>query len=80
MEGTDLESVKEQSLFLSNGNYGMAGYPTEIKGMEDVNGKACYKLLVTKPSGTKSIEYYDKATNLKVKEVQTSNPRGRLQQ
>ena len=48
----------------------------EVKGMEDINGKACYKLAVTKPSGTKSTEYYEKETNLKVKEVQVADVQG----
>jgi hypothetical protein len=48
----------------------------EVTGMEEINGKACYKLSVTKPSGTKSTEYYDKATHLKVKEIQVSEAGG----
>ena len=76
LEGTDLESLKETAAPFTERNYNTAGYTSEIKGMEDVNGKACYKLLVTKPSGTKSTEYYDQATNLKVKEVQTSESQG----
>jgi hypothetical protein len=76
MEGSDLESMKEQSILFPERNYKMEGYSTEVKGLEDVNGKACYKLMVTKPSGTKSTEYYDKETHLKVKEVQTSVSQG----
>jgi len=76
LEGTDLESLKETAAPFTERNYNTAGYTSEIKGIEDVNGKACYKLLVTKPSGTKSTEYYDQATNLKVKEVQTSESQG----
>jgi zinc protease len=52
------------------------GYTLEVKGVEDINGKSCYKLLVTKPSGTKSTEYYDKETFLKVKEIQVQTTQG----
>ena len=76
IEGSDLESLKEQSVLFPERNYGKAGYTLEVKGMEDINGKACYKLAVSKPSGTKSTEYYEKDSSLKVKEVQTSVTEG----
>ncbi len=76
IEGDDLTSLKEQSAFLIERMYNTIGYTTEVKGMEDVDGVACYKLLVTKPSGAKSTEYYDKSSNLKIKEVQTSITQG----
>lgn len=76
IEGSDLESMKEQSVLFVERNYNTEGYTTEVKGTEDVNGKACYKLLVTKPSGTKSTEYYEQSTNLKIKEIQTAISQG----
>lgn len=76
MEGEDLVSMKEQAIMFPERNYKMDGYTTEVKGMEEVNGKACYKLVVTKPSGAKSTEYYDKESHLKVKEVQTTISQG----
>ena len=78
LEGADLESLKEQSVMFPERNYVKGGYTLEVKGMEDVNGKACYKLAVTKPSGNKSTEYYEKETGLKVKEVQTSEAQGQM--
>ena len=48
----------------------------EVKGIEDVNGKSCYKLVVTKPSGSKSTEFYDKETFLKVKEINVETSMG----
>ena len=76
MEGEDLVSMKEQAIMFPERQYNMEGYSTEVKGIEDVNGKACYKLVVTKPSGAKSTEYYDKESHLKVKEVQTTIAQG----
>lgn len=72
VEGPDLESMKEQAVLFPERQYTMEGYSTEVKGLEEVNGKSCYKLMVSKPSGTQVTEFYDKTTNLKVKEVQTS--------
>jgi len=76
IEGSDLASFKEQATLFPERFYNEAGYNTEIKGIEDVNGKQAYKLLVTRPSGSKSIEYYDKETFLKIKEVQTDEAQG----
>lgn len=69
LEGNDLAAVKEQAHIFSERDYTKEGYALEVKGLEDVNGKPAYKLQVIKPSGTKSTEYYDKETFLKVKEV-----------
>lgn len=76
LEGEDLASLKDQAVLFPERNYAAGGYTMEVKGMEDVNGKACYKLAVVKPSGAKSTEYYDKETGLKVKEVQTAEVQG----
>jgi hypothetical protein len=76
LEGEDLASMKEQAVMFSERNYKMDGYTMEVKGTEDVNGRTCYKLVVTKPSGAKSTEYYDKETHLKLKEVQTTVSQG----
>jgi hypothetical protein len=72
MEGDDLASMKEQSELFPERNYNNEGYTMEIKGIDDVDGIACYKLVVTKPSGDTNTEFYDKNTYLKVKEIQTS--------
>jgi zinc protease len=76
IEEEDLVSMREQSMLFPERNYSSDGYTAEVTGMEEVNGKACYKLSVTKPSGTKTTEYYDKATHLKVKEIQVSEAGG----
>ena len=76
IEGSDLDGIKEQATLFPEMRYSSEGFKTEVKGTEDVNGTSCYKLIVTKPSGNKSTEFYDKATFLKVKEVQTSVAQG----
>jgi predicted Zn-dependent peptidase len=76
IEGADLAGVKEQANLFPERMYGTDGYAIEVKGVEDVNGRPCYKMLVTKPSGMKSTEFYDKETFLKVKEVQVQTMQG----
>src|SRR5688572_1348867 len=76
--GKELETLKEQSALFPERSYHTAAYMMELKGIEDVNGKPAYKLSVTKPSGAKSIEYYDKMTFLKVKEVQSMEAQGQI--
>lgn len=76
IEGSALESFKEQAILYPERFYNQNGYKTEIKGIEDVNGKPAYKLVVNRPSGSKSTEYYDKETFLKIKEVQITEEQG----
>ncbi len=76
LEGEELATLKEQSILFPERYYTQDGYSAEVTGMEDLDGTVCYKLSVTKPSGTKSTEFYDKATHLKVKEVQVSEVEG----
>ena len=76
LEGKDLDGIKEQSTLFPERKYNEAGYVVELKGIEDVNGKPAYKLSVTKPTGSKSTEYYDKMTFLKIKEIQTNEMMG----
>ena len=76
IEGDDLASMKEQSILFPERFYTTDGYSAEVTGIEDLDGTACYKLSVIKPSGTKSTEFYDKETHLKLKEVQVSEAEG----
>jgi len=51
----------------------------ELAGTEDVDGKPCYKLILTPKEGSPETRYYDKSSNLLVKVVlPTSSPDGPL--
>jgi hypothetical protein len=76
LKGSDLDAIKEQSMLFPERKYTEAGYTLELKGLEDVNGNPAYRLNVTTPSGTKSTEYYDATTFLKVKEIETAETQG----
>ena len=41
----------------------------ELAGTEDVNGKACYKVVLTPNEGAAETRYYDKTSNLLVKVI-----------
>jgi predicted Zn-dependent peptidase len=76
VQGSELESFKEQAIVFPERFYNENGYKVEVKGIEDVNGKPAYRLAVTNPSGSKSTVYFDKESFLKVKEVQTIEVQG----
>jgi hypothetical protein len=51
----------------------------ETTGVEDVNGKPCYKVVATPLEGNPEISYYDKASGLLVKETGTmTTPMGEV--
>ena len=76
LEGEDLVGAKEQAYLFPERKYNSVGYVIEVKGVEDVNGKSCYKMVVTDPTGDKTTEFYDKETFLKVKEIKVEMTEG----
>lgn len=76
IEGEDLNSMKDQAVLFPERNYKDSTYGLELKGLEDINGSAAYKLSVTKPNGAKSTEFYDKSSFLKLKEISTAEAEG----
>jgi hypothetical protein len=76
IEGDDLNSMKDQAILFPERNYKDSSYSLELKGLEDINGAPAYKLSVTKPNGSKSTEFYDKTSFLKLKEISTAEADG----
>lgn len=57
--------------------YMSEGYMLELKGIEDVEGDKAYKLMVTRPSGKKTTEYYSVKSGLVTKVISnTETPQG----
>lgn len=48
-------------------HYEDLGYEVELKGTQKVGGKEAYQVVATSPEGTKTINYFDVETGLKVK-------------
>jgi zinc protease len=44
----------------------------EVKGMETIDGKDAYKVLVTSAQGSKTTMYFDKNTGFKLREIETA--------
>ena len=67
-EATDKEEINEDAAFFTEA-YMMkqSGYNYTVGGIEDVNGKEAYALIVKSPAGREYTNYYDKTTGLKVK-------------
>jgi len=69
LTGKDLEDVKEQAQFCKEAAYQSKGYNLTLKGVENIEGKNAYTVLVKRPDGKESTEYYDMTTSLKVREI-----------
>lgn len=71
LEEAEIDNMKEQALICKEAAYAAMGYKLELKGLEDLDGKNAYVIEVTRPNGRKSVEYYDKDSGLKLREVST---------
>jgi len=75
MEGARIKQGDERAVALRNGalhtetRWRDFFKKAELAGTEDVNGKACYKLVLTPNEGGPETRYYEKSSNLLVKIV-----------
>jgi len=65
--GDDLESMKYQAILNLEMEYEKYGIKTELSGIENIEGKETYKMLVLYPNGKKHAEFYEVATGLKIR-------------
>lgn len=70
MEGVDLEDMKVDAHLFPERFYKKLGVKTELKGMEMIDGKKAYKVVVEYPSGNKKIQFFDAETSLKIREIE----------
>ncbi len=70
-EGDELEEMKSQAKMFEQLSYNDAGYKLEIKGIENVEGTNCYKIVITNPKGDMTTEFYDIKSNLLMRSVKT---------
>ncbi|MFW5753569.1 MAG: insulinase family protein [Marinilabiliaceae bacterium] len=76
LEGESLAQLKESAPIFPELTYGDET-ELELEGVETVDGKDAYKLIVTKPSGTSTTFFYGVDEGLKYKEV-TQTPQGSM--
>ena len=69
LQGKELEEMKYQSVMFPEINYQGYGMKTELLGMEQVNGKDAYKLVITYPNGDTDTDYFDVVNGLRVRSI-----------
>lgn len=80
LSGEQLESLKEQAIDAPL-DYLKYGLKPELVGIESVNGKDAYKIVLTSSSGKKTTQYYDVETGLLVRTVSNvTTPQGSFAQ
>lgn len=81
LEGKQLDGLKEQAVMFPELSYLDSEYQLELKGVEKIDGKDAYKLIVTAPSGNKVTEYYDVENGLKLRSIGVlESPQGNISQ
>lgn len=81
LEGERLEDLKYQAQINPFKNWKENGLKLDLKGIEKVDGKDAYVLIVTTNGGSKFTHYYDVESGLKLKESsQISTPQGSFTQ
>ena len=75
-EGKELDQMKKQAVFFDQMYYSGASYKLELKGVENVDGNNCYKILVTESDGDITTEFYDVKTNLLNRTIKSQKGQG----
>lgn len=77
LTGEQLESIKTQAEMNPVLDYAKYGIKPELVGMETINNKDAYKVVLTTPTGKKSTQYFDADSGLLVRSVTTADtPQG----
>ena len=71
-EGSELAEIKKQAILFEQLRYNTTGYKMELKGIENVEGTNCYKLVVTDPMEKQTTEFYDVKSGLLMRTVSAS--------
>lgn len=80
LQGDQLESLKNEALDAVL-DYSKYGITPELTGMENINGKDAYRVVLTSAGGKKTTQYYDPDTWLLIRSVSTiSTPQGSFTQ
>ena len=76
-EGEELLSMKESARVIPQRYYAKEGVNLELKGIEDVEGEKAYRIVVTDTNGKVSSEYYNVASGLLIRSLETQDgPQG----
>lgn len=75
MTDKEMTEAKMSAIMFSELNYSK-DYTLELKGIDDIEGVKAYKIIVESPSGSKTTEFYDMTTSLKIQEIKTEEMSG----
>jgi len=78
LAGAELADLKSRSAPFSEMEYTKPGYAMELKGIEMMEGKKAYKVVVTTPSGKKETNFYDVESSLRIHTVVTEGSGAQL--
>ncbi len=73
LEGEELKTLGERAILFSELNYAKGGYDLEVKGIESVEGKDAYKVVITSAEGVKSTEFFEVATGFKIRIINSES-------
>lgn len=75
-DGPELEKMKKQAVFFDQMYYDDPAYKLELKGVENIDGTNCYKIVVTDGDGESTAEFYNIKTNLLNRSVKNQMGQG----
>ncbi len=76
LDGKQAEAMKLQALPFPELSYDKMGVSVELKGLDNVEGKKAYEVVVTRKDGSKITDYFDAQSYLKLRSVQTVEAMG----
>lgn len=71
LQGSQLDEMRLQAKLFPEMDYTGEGYQLTLNDVEDIDGNPAYKVVITKPTGVTTTEFYDVATGYKVRTVST---------
>jgi len=69
LKGKELESMKLQAVLNIELDYAKYGIKLNLLGIEEIDGNEAYKVESVSPDGSKSVDYFDVKSGLKVRSV-----------
>lgn len=70
-DSVELAKLKLQAVMFEQTSYLAGKYKLSLEGIEQVDGKECYKIKVTAPDASVSYEYYDIKSSFLIRSVST---------
>ena len=70
-EGPMVDAMADQTKLFAQLDYLDGNHKLDLKGIESLNGKDAYKVIIENPAGKKTTEFYDVATSYLIKSIST---------